>query len=520
MIAPMELPQISYRGMRDSADPSTADPRLATLLQNVYPQDSEQGAAIVGRPGYQQAGSQLGAGGRVQAIYQFTRLDGTEYTVGFGGGLMSTFNWMTRAWTKIALVGVALPTAGIVYCTTYNNQLVVNPNDGVNKPWMWDGTTFTSLTNAPLAYGQPTVYYAKLHVIRWLNRSTFDWSEENAANTGYTAGGFNNTWLIGQSDQNFLVAILGTDSAFYYWRGRSLGYVMGAVTTNYSSTGVRDGISTTVGTLSPNGIVRYENAVFFLSADGRPYRLDIGGGLTPLWSNLRETLWNIPRTYLSLGLGTGSQGIPGDPLTNLVFLGVADVGATEVTMLIAVDVRTNQIAGLWRGFTPTALAFVKDVNGQPVLMHGTASGYIYDHGTPSGSLWNDQANPADGGTVAIIHKVTGTPVAFDVREEKYFAQLDLSLRVVTTQTLGVDYLTPSGAGAAQTITGTGTTARWDGTWNGIWLGATVEQHLALGIDGWGRWLQPRITHATGTEQFGLVAIGILAYSVGADTRAA
>src|SRR5712664_176862 len=524
MIKPIELPQISYRGMRDSADPSTADPRLATLLQNVYPQDSVQGAAIVGRPGYQQAGGQGGAGGnrRVQALYQFTKLDGTEYTIRFCGGLMDTFNWTSRVWTNIALVGVALPTAGMIFCTTYNNQMVVNPNDGINKPWMWDGTTFTSLTNAPLAFGQPTVYYAKLFFIRWLNRTTMDWSEENAANTGYTAGGFNNTWQLGQSDQNALVAILGTDSALYYWRGRSLGYISGSVTTNFSSTGVRDGVSTTIGTVSPNGVLRYGNAVFFPSADGRPYRLDIGGGLTEtIWSDLRETLAAIPRTYLSLALATGSQGLSGDPLTDLVFLGIADLGSTEVNMLVVVDTRTNGIAGIWRGFTPTALAFVKDANGQPVLMHGTGSGYVYDHGTPNGSLWNDAANTADGGIVAITHKVTGSPIAFSTEQEKYWERLDFSFRALTTQMLTVDTVTPNGIGTTQALTVPASSpATWNCTWDGTWLGAVVEEHVALGINEWGRYLQPRITHATGTERFGLVGVSALAYPVGADVKAA
>src|SRR3989442_776068 len=108
MPKPLLLTQVSFAGMRDSLDPSTAEPRKAILLENVYPSDTFQAAATVGRPGFQQSGTVLVSGSRVQGIAQFTRLDGTETTVAVCNGGLYTFNWTTRVWTNVPLGGGAV----------------------------------------------------------------------------------------------------------------------------------------------------------------------------------------------------------------------------------------------------------------------------------------------------------------------------------------------------------------------------------------------------------------------------
>ena len=85
------LEQMSFDGMVDSLDRQVADPRKALLLQNVYPQDPQFGAAVVGVPGFRlTSGTQLGSSGNrtTQRTYQYTQLDGTERTMGFVGGKM------------------------------------------------------------------------------------------------------------------------------------------------------------------------------------------------------------------------------------------------------------------------------------------------------------------------------------------------------------------------------------------------------------------------------------------------
>jgi hypothetical protein len=495
--------QVSFAEIRDSLDPSTASPRAAAALRNVYPVDATMGAAVVGRPGFTQAGGQLGSGGtrRVQALYQFTKLDGTEFTVAICGGLMYTYDWATTVWTNVPLVGVALPTGGQVFCTTFANQLVVNPNDGINKPWVWDGTTFTSLTNAPLAFGAPTVYYGKLFFIKWTERTTDAWSEENQPNTGYEAGGFNNAWTMGQTDQEALYALMGTNEALYYWRARSAGAVYGAVTPQFSSTGTHEAVSPTIGTVSPGAVVATDGgAIAFLSADGEPHLLTPGGGLVPAWAGIRETLATIPRSQLPQALGVS------DPLTRLELLGVPGESQSEVTQLLAVQVKTQAVVGVWEGFTPTALALVKDGARVPTLLHGTANGYVYQHGTPTGARWSDGHHTADGGVQPIAHRVEGTVLGWTPEAQEWaYVRADLLLRLDGSLTNAeFRYTTPNGVSNALVFTAAAPAATWDGAWDcSAWLGAAREQHVSLGLNGRGRWVQPQLTHAYADERFGL-----------------
>jgi len=235
-----------FVGMRDSIDPQSARPELAYNLQNVHPRTPRIGGGVVGRPGFNiTEATQLGSASNRDGmlLYQFSKLDGTEYSVGFAGGKMYTYDWSTAAWTEVTLSGVGLTSNTRIYAVTIADTILVNPNDGTNKPWTWDGTTFTSLTNATTWYGQPVVYYAKVFGIKWAERSTLAWSEENDPTTGYESGGFNNSWTLGQTDQEGMEALYATDSALYYKRKRSAGMIFGAVTSTFSTTGVRDAVS-------------------------------------------------------------------------------------------------------------------------------------------------------------------------------------------------------------------------------------------------------------------------------------
>jgi hypothetical protein len=498
--------------MRDSLDPSTADPRKAFLLANVYPSDPREAAATVGRPGFQQSGDVLTAH-KVQGIAQYTKLDGTEITLAFVNGGMYRFTWTTRTWSNVVLVGVTLSTTNPVYGVNFANTLVVS--DGVNTPFTWDGTTFVSLTNAPVFYGKPTVYYAKLFGIQASDRTTMMWSEENDPTTGYASGGFNNAWQLGQTDQEALTALVGTNDALFYFRARSSGYISGAVNTDFVSSGTREGVDETIGTVSPGAVVYYERKVYFLSADGRPYAIILGGGLQPLWQDLRETLATVARDALSLSLGVA------DPLTEMVLLGIPVQAQTAPETFAAIDTRTQFIGGLWNGFQPTALALVKDDNLVPRIMHGTVNGYVYDHGDPDGTLWQDANSTADGGTLPIQHAVQGTPLGFDLKYEKVFDRIDISERLTTDlTTVQVDYETPRGISTAQSLnfSAAGTFAQWDiAVWDvDFWAPDELERHFSLGLSGRGRWIMLRIRHSYGTERFGLVGWQVTSFMDAAD----
>lgn len=533
-IRPVRLTQLSFTGMRDSLDPSTADARKALLMQNVYPSDASEGASTVGRPGFQQSGSTLNSGFSVQGIGQYSKLDGTETTVGFCGGQMFTFNWTSRVWTNVPLGGgAALSTTAAIDTVNFANVLIVS--DGVNTPFQWDGTTFTVLSNAPVWFGPPTVYYGRLFAVKASDHTTIDWSEANQPNTGYEAGGFNNSWTLGQTQQDAIYRLVGTNAALYYWRQRSTGVITGAVTATFSSDGTKDGISETIGSTAPRSFVVYNQAIYFLSADGRPHALAVGGGLKEdLWTDLRETLVTVNRSLLPSSVAVG------DPLTQMAL--VSFVAGSQITpqQYAAIDTRTNLIGGLWSGFSATAMALVKDDQLIPRIMHGTSNGNVYDHGDPNGSLWDDENATIDGGTLAIAHAVTGTPLGYDLQYDKIFDRIDLSMRLQTNLTeVSFDYTTPYGTspqaytltdsltwdktgvtwddldptwdatlvrGGAQEMNFTSSVgAQWDSAvWDtDFWPADELEMHFAFGLAGRGRWITPRIQHAFGTERFGL-----------------
>lgn len=513
-----ELVQLSLLGLRDSKDPSSADPRKGHVMLNVYPSDVFIGAATVGRPGFQQSGTQVTAAS-IQGIYQFTTLDGTERTICFANGQLFKFNWSTRAWTNIPITGgVTLNTTGPIDAITFANVLVVS--DGTHTPFQWDGaSTFTSLSNCPVLTGPMTVYYGSLFGILASNPTTMVWSEVNDPTTGYNTAPFQNLWQLFENSQDPLTRLVGTNSALYYWRARSTGAIAGQVSANFSTTGVTDAVSSTVGTTAPRAVVRYTatnrdgsvEQVFFLSADGNPFILTTGGGLKDASDDVRETVSTLPRSLLPQAIGVG------DPLTEMVLLGVAEQSSTVPTLQIVLDTRTGNIGGLWKWGATVAMGLVKDGNLVPRIMHGTSTGNVYDHGDPNGTLWNDANATVDGGTLAITHQVQGSPLGFSLDWEKIFDRIDFSFRLdtlLTNCTISAD--TPYGTSASQTFSISGLSggfSLWNvGLWDvAFWSSEQLEQHYAVGLGDRGRWHMPNLTHSTLNERFGLVGWSVVAF---------
>lgn len=511
--------------MRDSLDPQTADPRKAFLLQNVYPQDEMLGGGVVGRPGFQltQAGQLGSAGKRVsQGTFQFTKLDGTEYTITIVGGQFYTYDWGALAWTEVLTAAnfttaiIALDQATRCYFVTFSDKVLVS--DGVNIPWLWDGTTnggLTKLTNAPVFWGQPVVHYAKVFAIKDEERSAMVWSEEANATIGYEAGGFNNAWTLGQTDQEALFALYATNEVLYYFRSRSTGAIAGQVTTNFSNTGTREGVSETVGTESPAGVVGHEGDVYFHDSDGRPRMIRSGLGLVgEFWQDARQTILPFPRAQFADVVAVNHT-----PM-GLILLGVTGEGETDPSLQLATGYSTGNpvFAAVFKGYSFTSLAIVKNIKKIPTMMHGF-NGYLYDHGSPNGGLWNDELQ---SGTVAIEHVVEGTPLGFDTRTEKHFDQIDISfLQLTKVSGVTVAITTPNDTLTSSSFALPGTFALWDtAKWDTDRWAVSRETHIAIGLSSYGRWARPKVTHSTTGERFGLNGWTTKAYPDAADEAAA
>jgi len=250
--AQLEVTAQAWRGFFSQPHETPLRAGLAHFLMNCRSADAIAGGPILSRT------TALVQGTASEPPCCFFQFD-TAAVVAITGRLLSgvglqTYDWagtwttrVTRA--QILAAGVTLPAAGVEVFTVVFNKTVVF-SDGVNLLWTWDGTNgggIVSLTNCPVAYGRPTVYYGKLFVIKNTERNTIDWSEENQANTGYEAGGFNNSWSLTQTGTAPLVAIIGTNAGLYYFRGRSCGVIKGAVNPDFVTSGVHDAVSTTLG---------------------------------------------------------------------------------------------------------------------------------------------------------------------------------------------------------------------------------------------------------------------------------
>jgi hypothetical protein len=452
--------------MRDAAHPDQSDPKYAAQIVNMYPQDSPLGPVLVGRPGFSLMGAQLGtAGARTsQLIVQFTKRSGTEYRVQICDGLFYT--WDGAAWNEVVTTanfttaGITLSTTARCYAITFNDTLLIS--DGVGKPFTWDGTAgaggLTSLTNAPVLYGQPVVYYAKWFGIKNTARQTIVWSEEAAANTGFEAGGYNNAWDLVQNQTEGLIALAATNEALYYFRQNSAGAIVGAVTTDFKTTGTREAISSGIGTLSPSGVLVSDNGVVFVDQFGTIQRARVGGGVTEIGLGFRGTMRGIPTSKLDDILALE------DIEFDMIRFAIPGLGEDWPNQIFNLRRESGEALGIDTGFRFSAWGLLKDSDGTPTLVHGGGStsatitdGYSYLHGHLDGSTWADGFN---GGTIPITHQITTAPLGFDVSVEQAYVRGDFSIVPVTTMTgATLTFRTPTAVTSpitVATITSTGT----------------------------------------------------------------
>ena len=227
--------------------------------------------------------------GTVVAMGSLSKVDGTvvswvlttaglwQITAGSESSLVSAANLSSKS----AVVG-----SPVTYWCVYNNTVIFNPHDGVNKPWSWDGSAgaggVTLLSAAPLAYGRPTVYYRKLFFIAWSFRDSIYWSEEDAAGTGYNGTGYTNFWALTQSGTAPLYVLYGTNEALYYFRQSSIGAIRGAANPDFKTSGVHDSISQSVGSIALAGVQGVDNDLWFVDQFGVPNILRAGGQPHPL----------------------------------------------------------------------------------------------------------------------------------------------------------------------------------------------------------------------------------------------
>lgn len=345
-----------FQGMRYINRPQDWDHSYLYHAQDAFP--TPDGAYAPRAADAAMAPTTVSASATVQGEWVFRTDDGTVRDMFVINGELwrRSSGDLTKdvSTTNLTSASITLNSSGRVYFTEFNNTLVVS--DGTNTPFTWDGTAgaggLTKLTNAPVAYGPPTSYYAKLFFVKNTARDTIVWSEENAANTGYEAGGATNVWQLTQSGAGPLHRILGRNDALYYWRRGSIGTILGAVTTDFTASGTHDNLSQEIGTIAPESVVEYEGYIWFVDAQGRPWRFAPGGTLEPVWTNV-AALFPASGPDATAG-GTGARSLdlqPADVALTLaapfhhhraVVFGWTPAGTNFYTQLYAFDAANGE----------------------------------------------------------------------------------------------------------------------------------------------------------------------------------
>lgn len=417
MIRPKEWSQRMFRGMSWRDQPYTElEPGFVSYAYNMFPEDPINGSLYTRRvgAGINTTGS-IGPG-EIQGAWTMENADGTLTSFcAISGNLWKfTQSGTDGSWAKVVTLadfgtaGASVTTTGRWYGCQFGTKFVLHT--GSSLPFMWDGTSgaasISVITNGPAsAYGVPTVYFGKLFFIKGSDRRSIVWSEENLPNLGYeaTVGGttYVNVWVLMQTSQAPLVAIRGTNDGLYYFRRHSIGVIRGAVTTDFSSAGVHDAVSTAVGTTAPESVLLTANALWFTDEQSRPYRVVPGGGEPePIWRDFglnfmqnyagstfdRTTSFTAPMPYYNAVIFFLDNGSPNKWGVAYMYSEVTGRGMGEwpfggsATMAVTTMVTNNYGRGM----------MVLTSNGS------TLTTLLYPTNTAFSNFWTDQSGATAG----------------------------------------------------------------------------------------------------------------------------
>lgn len=523
---PIALTVGPWKGMRFTRWSGITDPNHLYLALNCYPETSGTATAYRSRPGrYRLSSTQLGGGGAGQLVYQFTKNTGASYAVCIAGGKFYTFDWTLGTWTEtltaahLSGAAVTLSSTARCYAVTFNDTMVVS--DGINTPWTWDGTPgggIMKLTNAPVFYGQPTVYVGKLFGIKDSDRVSVVWSEENAANTGYEAGGYANVWALIQQGSDPLQAIRATNEGLYYWRQRSIGVIRGSFGSEFSTTNTFDAVSNLVGTRSPRGVLYYNNAFYFPDEFGRPHILYPGGSVTPIWEQCAQSYPADSSDARALGLPIYPVSTTADDLLAMETVPLRKLGCilfchsttttpgddTHAAYCFGVD---GTAYGVWLWLASAigvgaSAEVVNSVTNLPEVVQVEEDGYTYSMGNDG--KWFDENG---SGTDFEVNMEVMTPFMGTTNGlELHFDRADIVVGVqsasdVTVRVRPQTSRTPYGASPLDAVAST--------------TFLVAEKRVGVGLNRKGRWILLNIQFSREASsdnwQMGLHGCTVMAY---------
>jgi hypothetical protein len=444
----------------------------------------------------------LVAGGGA-GLYRFLDGSSVRYRLLEHDVAAATLTFVDR--TSASMDGVAIDTSNRLYSISFANYWILS--DGTNRMRKVDSSyALSDLTDANFAiYARPTVYYGKLFGILSSDKATLVWSEENDPDTGYTNASYNDSWTLRQTSPDTLEAIEGTNTALYVWRTNSITMITGAVNSDFASAGTQDGLSTTVGTRSPDAVVTVGETVYFLDQYCRPHVIEPGRGVVPLYDNCQTTLGTPPTSASQLRKAWGRlvSSVNGNPI--VVWCFPSTEAATTQSTLLAFDAYTREFLGTWtHPSTPDATygTLWRDTNNAPVL--AMCSGQAADlamyiqRSEANASVHLD--DKSDGSQVRVALTVETPKIAPDdknaVVTDKLWTRCDMGGRDVNASeaTLNIETRTSRSSAYGTAMVFTSASVATD-----------FPDKYSVGLNKNGRWWQARVSNDTSTG--GRTAIG-------------
>lgn len=374
-----------FKGVFNTRDPYDDDTSLLVDATNCFIPDPANGSGMYARRGFQITNLNDPYVGRGQAVFCHVGSSSTEnFEINDGRLFRLNANLSTR--TDVTPVGITIDADQIrVYACPFGEQLVIN--DEINPPWIASDLSSTPITGTYIdydglgtpwsAYGRPTEYSGSLFFI--LNevdgvkaRSSLTWSAPGDASIGYQQNPYDFTWYLIQTGGEPLYAIWGTNIGLFYFRDKSIGLIAGTPGPDLQSSHTSDAIASNVGCLQSATIAQWGNTLFFCDAQGRPYAMQLGGPLIPIWLKLRSVVDDSTAAYPTATARVSCAAI--DPSLNLYIAPIwsPTKGAADPPLEAQVfDCKSLAYLGRWiisTGSTWEALGVLNDSAGQGALV--------------------------------------------------------------------------------------------------------------------------------------------------------
>ncbi len=365
--------------------------------------------------------------------------DGPSTYVVTAGAANYTTGYATEAAAIAALPAVGADSASLGYFTVQaaggaaflaNTSALAGGTGGVPAQRTNYYAAFTNWT----AYGPPVIYSGCVFFV--LNtiengasaRSSITWSEPNFPDVGYQQTDYDNTWTLTQTGSDPIYALAPTNDALYYSRQLSWGALAGTPNVNFQNTASHDVVSGNVGCVAPRSVRVFLNYIYFVDAQGRPYRFANGGTPEPLWMQARQFFDESFEELTAENVEALAVGVI-EPNLNLYLVTVPS-NADGGTSVLVFDSITGTYSGYWvgGGDVSGSWAIVGMFGTDPSATGGGGRNVVFGTESLLGRItlrsedvWTDTATDPLTGTIPVL--AIGPWMGFSLREKVQLTQL-------------------------------------------------------------------------------------------------